>query len=314
MPTGTASILDGSHIASQIMHEVAEKVRRLALAGRQPGLAVILSGADPASQIYVRSKLKACDELGIRSEKFTPPPDATTEYLLQLVHTLNARDDVDAILVQLPLPSHVDFKRVLAAVAPEKDVDGFNPVNIGNLMTQRPGLAPCTPAGIIELLRRNEIQIAGRHAVVVGRSDIVGRPMAVLLLNHHATVTITHSRTRDLPQITRQADILVVAIGRAAAITETFVKPGATVIDVGINRITDRRQFEELFAGDAAREKRFREKGSVVAGDVHPRVADVAGAITPVPGGVGLLTVAMLMANTVAAAQMRLDAATLGRT
>jgi len=307
MPIGTASILDGSRIASQIMQEVAEKVRRLALAGHRPGLAVILSGADPASQVYVRSKLKACDELGIHSEKFTPPEEATTEELLQLVETLNVRDDIDAILVQLPLPVHVDAKKVLLAVAPEKDVDGFHPVNIGNLVTQRPGLAPCTPAGIIELLRRNQIEIAGQHAVVVGRSDIVGRPMAILLLNHHATVTVCHSQTRDLAAITRLADILVVAIGRPAAITQDFVKRGATVIDVGINRITDRNLFEEIFAGDAAREKTFREKGSVLVGDVHPRAAEIAGAITPVPGGVGLLTVAMLMANTVAATEMRLE-------
>jgi methylenetetrahydrofolate dehydrogenase (NADP+)/methenyltetrahydrofolate cyclohydrolase len=307
MPTGTASILDGSRIASQIMQEVAEKVRHLTLAGHQPGLAVIVSGADPASQVYVRSKLKACDELGIKSEKIAPADSASTEDLLELVESLNQRDDVDAILVQLPLPAHVDAKKLLLAVAPEKDVDCFHPVNIGNLITQRPGLAPCTPAGIIELLRRRNIEISGQHAVVVGRSDIVGRPMAILLLNHHATVTICHSRTRDLAMVTRLGDILVVAMGRAAAITKEFVKPGATVIDVGINRITDSRHFNELFAGDAAREKTFREKGSVLVGDVHPRVADVAGAITPVPGGVGLLTVAMLMANTVAAAQMRLE-------
>jgi methylenetetrahydrofolate dehydrogenase (NADP+) / methenyltetrahydrofolate cyclohydrolase len=306
MPIGTASILDGSRIASQIMQEVAEKVRRLALSGHRPGLAVILFGADPASQVYIRSELKACDELGIYSEKFIPPDEATTEDLLQLVQTLNLRDDIDAILVQLPLPTHVDTKKVLLAVAPEKDIDGFHPMNIGNLVTQRPGLAPCTPSGIIELLRRNHIEIAGQHAVVVGRSDIVGRPMAILLLNHHATVTVCHSQTRDLAAITRLADILVVAIGRPAAITQDFVKRGATVIDIGINRITDRKRFEEIFAGNAAREKTFRERGSVLVGDVHPSVAGVAGAITPVPGGVGLLTVAMLMANTVAAAEMRL--------
>lgn len=311
MPIGTASILEGSRIASQIMQEVAEKVRRLCLAGHRPGLAVILSGADPASQVYVRSKLKACDELGIHSEKFTPPDSASTEDLLQLVQSLNLRNDMDAILVQLPLPAHVDAKRVLLAVDPSKDVDGFHPVNIGNLVTQRPGLAPCTPAGIIELLRRNDIQIAGQHAVVVGRSDIVGRPMALLLLNHHATVTVCHSQTRDLASITRLGDILVVAMGRPAAITEDFVKRGATVIDVGINRIADRKQFDQIFSGDAAREKTFLDKGSVLVGDVHPRVADVAGAITPVPGGVGLLTVAMLMANTVAAAEMRLETSRL---
>jgi len=313
MPIGTASILDGSRVASQIMQEVAERVRRLAQAGHRPGLAVILSGAVPASQVYVRSRLKACDELGIHSEKFTPAAEAGTDDLVQIVKTLNLRDDIDAILVHLPLPLHVDPKKVLLAIAPEKDVDGFHPVNIGNLVTQRPALAPCTPAGIIELLRRNQIEIAGQHAVVVGRSDIVGRPMGILLLNHHATVTMCHSKTRDLAAFTRQADILVVAIGRPAAITESFVKSGATVIDVGINRITERKQFDQIFSGDAAREKTFREKGSVLVGDVHPRVSDVAGAITPVPGGVGLLTVAMLMANTVSAAEMRL-ASRSGRT
>jgi len=305
MPTGTASILDGSRIASQIMHEVAEKVRHLSLAGHRPGLAVILSGADPASQVYVRSKLKACDELCIYSENVTPPANATTEDLLQLVESLNQLDDIDAILVQLPLPAHVDTKKVLLAVDPGKDVDGFHPFNIGSLVTHRPALAPCTPAGIIELLRRNNIAIEGQHAVVVGRSDIVGRPMAILLLNHDATVTVCHSRTRNLAAVTRLDDILVVAIGRPASITQEFVKPGATVIDVGINRISDREKFQELFAGDVAREKTFREKGSVLVGDVHPRVAEVAGAITPVPGGVGLLTVAMLMANTARAAEMR---------
>ena len=306
MPIGTASILDGSRIASEIMLEIAENVRRLVVAGHRPGLAVILSGADPASEVYVRGKLKACDELGIHSEKFTPPMESSTDDLVQLVETLNLRDDIDAILIQLPLPVHVDAKKVLLAVAPEKDVDGFHPMNIGKLVTQRPGLAPCTPAGIIELLQRNKIEIAGRHAVVVGRSDIVGRPMAILLLNHHATVTICHSQTRDLAAITRLADILVGAIGRPAAITEDFVKRGATVIDVGINRISDRKQFDEIFSGDVAREKRFREKGSVLVGDVHPRAADIAGAISPVPGGVGLLTVAMLMSNTVMAAEMRM--------
>jgi methylenetetrahydrofolate dehydrogenase (NADP+) / methenyltetrahydrofolate cyclohydrolase len=313
MPIGTASILDGSRVASQIMQEVAERVRRLAQAGHRPGLAVILSGADPASQVYVRSRLKACDELGIHSEKFTPLPKAGTDDLVEIIETLNLRDDIDAILLPVPLPQHVDAKKVLLAIAPEKDVDGFHPANMGNLVTQRPGLVPCTPAGIIELLRRNQIEIAGQHAVVVGRSDIVGRPMAILLLNHHATVTICHSKTRDLPSFTRQADILVVAIGRPAAITEDFVKSGATVIDVGMNRVTERQLFDQIFSGDAAREKTFREKGSVLVGDVHPRVSDVAGAITPVPGGVGLLTVSMLMANTVSAAEMRL-ASRSGRT
>ena len=222
-----------------------------------------------------------------------------------MVERLNQRDDIDGILVQLPLPPQVDSQQVLLAVDPEKDVDGFHPVNVGKLATQRPTLAPCTPAGVMEILLRNHIAIAGRHAVVVGRSQVVGRPMALLLLNHDATVTICHSKTIGLAEITRQADILIVAVGCAGLVTENWVKPGATVIDVGINRVTDRTKFEDLFAGDAAREKTFAEKGSVVAGDVHPRVAEVAGALTPVPGGVGPLTIAMLMENTVKACRMR---------
>jgi len=284
---------------------VAEQVRDLAAAGRRPGLAVILAGEDHASEIYVRSKIKACQEVGIHSEKITTPASLTTQELLAMVERLNQRDDIDGILVQLPLPPQVDSQQVLLAVDPEKDVDGFHPVNVGKLATQRPTLAPCTPAGVMEILLRNHIAIAGRHAVVVGRSQVVGRPMALLLLNHDATVTICHSKTIGLAEITRQADILIVAVGCAGLVTENWVKPGATVIDVGINRVTDRTKFEDLFAGDAAREKTFAEKGSVVAGDVHPRVAEVAGALTPVPGGVGPLTIAMLMENTVKACRMR---------
>jgi methylenetetrahydrofolate dehydrogenase (NADP+)/methenyltetrahydrofolate cyclohydrolase len=203
------------------------------------------------------------------------------------------------------LPSQVDSKKVLLAVSPEKDVDGFHPVNVGNLSTQRPGLVPCTPAGVIEILRRSNIAIEGRNAVVIGRSDIVGKPVAMLLLNNNATVTVCHSKTRKIADVARQADILVAAIGKAGFVTEEFVKPGAAVIDVGINKITDRREFEKFFAGDAAREKSFAEKGSTLVGDVDPHVAAVAGAITPVPGGVGPLTIAMLMANTVKACEMR---------
>jgi methylenetetrahydrofolate dehydrogenase (NADP+)/methenyltetrahydrofolate cyclohydrolase len=300
-----ASILDGNKIAAQIRSEVAEQVRALAAAGHRPGLAVVLAGEDHASEIYVRSKIKACQEVGIHSEKITAPASVTTQELLVEIDRLNQRDDIDGILVQLPLPTQVDSQQVLLAVDPEKDVDGFHPVNVGKLATQRPTLAPCTPAGVMQILLRNHTAIAGRHAVVVGRSQVVGRPMALLLLNHDATVTICHSKTVGLPEITREADILIVAVGRAGLVTESWVKPGATVIDVGINRVIDRTKFEELFAGDAAREKAFAEKGSVVAGDVHPRVAEVAGAITPVPGGVGPLTIAMLMDNTVRACRMR---------
>jgi methylenetetrahydrofolate dehydrogenase (NADP+) / methenyltetrahydrofolate cyclohydrolase len=303
--TTTATILDGNKIAAQIRSEVAEEAKKLSAAGVRPGLAVIRAGNNAASEIYVRNKVKACEQLGIHSEKLTPPDSVTTDELLGMVGELNRRDDIDGILVQLPLPQQVDSKRVLMAVAPEKDVDGFHPVNVGYLSTQRPGLVPCTPAGVIEILKRGQIPIEGRNAVVIGRSDIVGKPVAMLLLNSNATVTVCHSKTRDLPGMARQGDILVAAIGRAGFVTKDFVKPGAAVIDVGINKITDRREFDKFFAGDAAREKAFAEKGSTLVGDVDPRVAEVAGAITPVPGGVGPLTIAMLMANTVKACTLR---------
>ena len=300
-----ATILDGNKIAAQIKAEVAEQAQALTNAGRRPGLAVILAGHNPASEIYVRNKVKTCRELGMLSENLTPPDYVTTAELLETIHTLNNRDEIDGILVQLPLPSQVDSKKVLLAVSPEKDVDGFHPINVGNLSTQRQGLVPCTPAGVIEILRRSNIPIESRNAVVIGRSDIVGKPVAMLLLNNNATVTVCHSKTKNIAQIARQADILVAAIGKAGFVTEEFVKPGAAVIDVGINKITERSEFEKFFAGDAAREKSFSEKGSTLVGDVDPHVAAVAGAITPVPGGVGPLTIAMLMANTVKACQMR---------
>jgi methylenetetrahydrofolate dehydrogenase (NADP+) / methenyltetrahydrofolate cyclohydrolase len=303
--TTTATVLDGNKIAAQIRNEVAEEAKKFSAAGVRPGLAVILAGNNAASEIYVRNKVKACEQLGIGSEKLTPPDSVTTDELLGMVGELNRRDDIDGILVQLPLPQQVDSKKVLMAVAPEKDVDGFHPVNVGYLSTQRPGLVPCTPAGVIEILKRSQIPIEGRNAVVIGRSDIVGKPVAMLLLNSNATVTVCHSKTRDLPGMARQGDILVAAIGRAGFVTKDFVKPGAAVIDVGINKITDRREFDKFFAGDAAREKAFAEKGSTLVGDVDPRVAEVAGAITPVPGGVGPLTIAMLMANTVKACTLR---------
>lgn len=308
-----ATILDGNKIASEIRAEVAAEVKNMTAAGMRPGLAVVLVGHNPASEVYVRGKVKACDEVGIYSEKHTPAERASTDELLELVADLNRRDEIDGILVQLPLPKQVDAKNILMAVNPRKDVDGFHPMNVGFLSTQRPGLVPCTPAGIMEILKRSRIPIAGQEAVVVGRSDIVGKPTAMLLINANATVTICHSKTLDLPGVCRRADILVAAIGRAGMITREFVKPGATVIDVGMNTVTTRSEFDRLFAGNAKREETFRARGSVLAGDVHPEVAEVAGAITPVPGGVGPLTIAMLMANTVRAAKMRRGVPELSR-
>ena len=300
-----AIILDGNKIASEIRAEVASEVKSMAEAGMRPGLAVVLVGHNPASEIYVRGKVKSCEEIGIYSEKLAPPDSISTQDLLRLVQQLNKRDEIDGILVQLPLPSQVDSKKILMAVDPAKDVDGFHPVNVGFLSTQRPGLVPCTPAGILEILKRSNIPVAGQEAVVVGRSDIVGKPVAMLLINGNATVTVCHSKTRDLPGVCRRADILVAAIGRAGMITRDFVKPGATVIDVGMNKVTERAEFDRLFAGNAKREESFRAKGSTLVGDVHPEVLEIAGAITPVPGGVGPLTIAMLMSNTVKAARMR---------
>jgi methylenetetrahydrofolate dehydrogenase (NADP+)/methenyltetrahydrofolate cyclohydrolase len=298
-------VLDGAAIAATIKQEVAEEVKLLAAKGIRPGLAAVLVGHDPASEIYVRNKVQTCAELGLFSELITPPETVTTEDMLDLVTSLNDRDDIDGILIQLPLPKQVDAKALLDAVSPNKDVDGFHPVNAGRLLAGRPALAPCTPAGIIEILHRSGIPIAGQHAVVVGRSDTVGKPAALLLLHQNATVTICHSRTRDLAAITRQADILVAAIGRPGFITAEMVKPGATVIDVGINRITTRDEFDRFFAGNAKREAAFAKRGSTIVGDVDPKAFELAGAYTPVPGGVGLLTIAMLMANTVRAAKMR---------
>jgi len=298
-------ILDGAKIANDIRSEVAAEVKAMAAAGSRPGLAVVLVGHVPASEIYVRGKVKASAEVGLYSEQHTPPESVTTDELLALVADLNRRDEIDGILVQLPLPAHVDAKKVLMAVDPAKDVDGFHPVNVGLLSTQRPGLVPCTPAGVMEILRRSNILVSGQEAVVVGRSDIVGKPAAMLLINANATVTVCHSKTRDLPAACRRADILVAAIGRAGMITHDFVKPGATVIDIGMNRVTDPAEFQRLFAGNAKREEMFRSKGSTLVGDVHPGVAEVAGALTPVPGGVGPLTIAMLMSNTLKAAKMR---------
>lgn len=297
--------LDGAAIAAEIKQDVAREVQALAGDGVRPGLAAVLVGHVPASEIYVRSKVRTCEELGLASFLLTPPDTVTTEEMLALVAELNGRDDVDGILLQLPLPPQVDAKRLLEAVAPEKDVDGFHPVNVGRLQTGQPALAPCTPAGLIEILKRSNIPIAGQHAVVIGRSDIVGKPAAILLLAQNATVTICHSKTRDLPAVCREADILVAAIGRPGYVTPEMVKPGATVLDVGINRLTTMEDFDRFFHGDTRREEMFRLKGSTLVGDVHPAAYAVAGAYTPVPGGVGPLTIAMLMANTVRAAKLR---------
>jgi methylenetetrahydrofolate dehydrogenase (NADP+)/methenyltetrahydrofolate cyclohydrolase len=298
-------ILDGAAIAAAIKLEVAEEVRALAAQGIRPGLAAVLVGNVAASEIYVRSKVQTCADLGLYSNLITPPETVTTKEMLELVDKLNHRDDIDGILIQLPLPKQVDAKALLDAIDPAKDVDGFHPMNAGRLQAGRPALAPCTPAGVIEVLRRSGIAMSGQHAVIVGRSDIVGKPAAMLLLHQNATVTICHSKTRDLGGMTRQADILVAAIGRPGFITPEMVKPGATIIDVGINRLTTREEFDRYFKGDARREATFAKRGSTIVGDVHPKAFEVAGAYTPVPGGVGPLTIAMLMANTVRAAKMR---------
>jgi methylenetetrahydrofolate dehydrogenase (NADP+)/methenyltetrahydrofolate cyclohydrolase len=278
--------------------------RLVAHAGRPPGLAVVLAGNNPASHVYVRSKTKTAGDLGIYSETITPNASISTEELLQLIHVLNGRQEIDAILVQLPLPSQIDENAVLLAVAPEKDVDGFHPYNLGLLATGRPGPRPCTPAGVIQLLKRYALPMAGRNAVVVGRSTIVGKPMALLLLAENATVTVCHSKTRDLAGVCRQADILVAAIGRAAMITEAYIKPGAVVIDVGMNQVTDASEAGRIFS--AARMANFAKRGSLLVGDVHPGDMErLASAYTPVPGGVGPLTIAMLMQNTIEAAERR---------
>src|SRR5271170_7643732 len=301
----SARILDGTKIANEIKAEVAVDVAALAAQGIRPGLAAVLVGNVPASQIYVRSKVKTCAELGLFSELITPPETVTTEEMLALVASLNAREDIDGILIQLPLPPQVHAKTLLEAVAPDKDVDGFHPVNVGRLQSGQPALSPCTPAGIMEILRRSQLPVAGKNAVIIGRSDIVGKPAAMMLLNASATVTVCHSKTADLPKFTRAADILVAAIGRPGFVTAEMVKPGATLIDVGINRIADPAEVEEFFPNDSERAATFAKRGSVVVGDIHPAAFASAGAYTPVPGGVGALTIAMLMQNTVTAAKLR---------
>jgi methylenetetrahydrofolate dehydrogenase (NADP+)/methenyltetrahydrofolate cyclohydrolase len=299
-----AQVLDGAPVRDAIYNECRPRIAALR---RPPGLAVVLVGHNPASEIYVRKKVQASQELGIYSETLTPPDSISTKDLLAVVGELNQRPEIDGILVQMPLPPQVDSKRILLAVSPDKDVDGFHPCNVGNLVTGRSGPKSCTPAGIIRLLHHYRIPIAGRHAVVVGRSDIVGKPMAMLLLHENATVTICHSKTQDLAGICRQGDILVAALGRPAALTADFIKPGATVIDVGTNRIVDRSEAARIFRNSKEKLDAFDRRGSLLVGDVNPLdVAEVASAYTPVPGGVGLLTVAMLMMNTVDSAERRL--------
>ncbi len=298
-------ILDGNRIRDQIKAECRPRVEQvIARAGRPPGLAVVLVGNNPASEVYVRSKTKTAAELGMRGETLTPPASISTEELLEIVECLNARPEIDGILVQLPLPPQIDSQRILLAIAPEKDVDGFHPYNVGLLAIGREGPRPCTPAGVIQLLKRYDLPIAGKNAVVVGRSDIVGKPMALLLLQENATVTICHSKTRDLPGVCRAADILVAAIGRPAMVTADFIKPGAVVIDVGINKIEKRADAERIFEPERLAD--FDRRGSLLVGDVRPGdMARLASAYTPVPGGVGPLTIAMLMRNTIESAERR---------
>jgi methylenetetrahydrofolate dehydrogenase (NADP+)/methenyltetrahydrofolate cyclohydrolase len=301
----TARILDGAKIRDHIFAELKDEVRLLTSAGVRPGLAAVLVGDNPASQLYVKSKIAACEQIGLASALLTPPATVNTLDLLAVVEDLNRDNDVDGILVQLPLPPQVDTKRILEAVDPYKDVDGFHPVNLGRLVSGRPGLVACTPAGCMEILRRNDIPIEGANAVVLGRSDIVGKPMALLLMHANATVTICHSKTRDLPEVVRRADIIVAAMGKAGFVEAGWIKPGATVIDVGTNRVTDPKEAERLFRNFPERLEKFRAKGNALVGDVHPDAIDIAGALTPVPGGVGPMTITMLMSNTIKAARLR---------
>ncbi|HEY6547158.1 MAG TPA: bifunctional 5,10-methylenetetrahydrofolate dehydrogenase/5,10-methenyltetrahydrofolate cyclohydrolase [Vicinamibacteria bacterium] len=298
----SATILDGVRVAADIMAEVRGEVAKLQGRGVRPGLGVLLVGDDPASALYVRSKTRSCDELGLLHETRRLPASAGTGEVVAVVEEWNRRADIHGILVQLPLPPQVDTTLVLDRVDPGKDVDGFHPENVGRLVQRRPRFVPCTPAGILELLLRSGCELAGRRAVVVGRSDIVGKPMALLLLHADATVTVGHSRTRDLKSVTREADLLVAAIGRPGFVTREHVKPGAVVVDVGMNRIVDPVEARELL--EPSRLAGFESRGSALVGDVHfPQVREVASAITPVPGGVGPLTIALLMRNTVQAAE-----------
>ncbi len=299
-------LIDGKRIAQAIKQEVATEVSELTSRGIQPGLAAVLVGNNPASRVYVRNKTRSCRKLGIHSEQVNLPGEISTPELLTEIGRLNRSDHIDGILVQLPLPAQIDAGHILNAVHPAKDVDGFHPLNVGKLCAGNPTFIPCTPAGILEILLREEIALAGRNAVVIGRSNIVGKPLALLLLQQHCTVTICHSRTRNLARVSSRADILVAAVGRPGLVTSDFIKEGSTVIDVGMNRAETKEQVIHLFGKDAQRLETFRRKGSCLVGDVHPLQAQgVAGAITPVPGGVGPLTIARLMKNTLLACRWR---------
>lgn len=300
-----AQTLDGLKIRDELFAELKTEIAALASSGIRPGLAAVLVGENPASQIYVRSKIAACEQLGMASWLHTPPASVSTDELLRLVDSLNADNNVDGILVQLPLPKQVDSKRILEAVSPAKDVDGFHPVNLGKLVMNVPGLVACTPAGCMEILRRYRIPLEGRHAVVLGRSDIVGKPMALLLLHANATVTICHSKTNNLPDVVRSAEIVVAAMGKAAYVQSEWIRPDAAVIDVGTNKVTDPAEAERLLANFPQRLEKFRAKGHVLIGDVHPDAVNTAAWLSPVPGGVGPMTIAMLMSNTVKAARLR---------
>jgi methylenetetrahydrofolate dehydrogenase (NADP+)/methenyltetrahydrofolate cyclohydrolase len=301
----SAQILDGLKIRDEIFGELKSEIAKLSGRGIRPGLAAVLVGENPASQIYVKSKIAACEELRMASWLHTPPANVSTGYMLQLMKDLNEDDNVDGILVQLPLPTQIDSKRVLEAVDPAKDVDGFHPVNLGKLLSNRPGLVACTPAGCMEMLKRYKIPIEGANAVVLGRSDIVGKPMALLLMHANATVTICHSKTREIAGIVGRADIVVAAMGKAGYVHPDWIKPGAAVIDVGTNKVTEAGEAERLLKNFPERLEKFRAKGNVLIGDVHPDALFTAGALSPVPGGVGPMTITMLMSNTVKAARLR---------
>jgi methylenetetrahydrofolate dehydrogenase (NADP+)/methenyltetrahydrofolate cyclohydrolase len=303
-----ARILDGTALAREIRNELTPRALRFAeRAGRRAGLAIVLIGDKPDSQLYVNNKLKSAADEGITAVLSHLPASASVDEILSLIRTLNEDPTVDGILVQAPLPDRLGpeaMQKVFDAIDPSKDVDGVTPLNVGRLVQNRADLVACTPAGVIEVLTRNGIEIAGRHAVVIGRSDIVGKPLSLLLLHRHATVTICHSRTADLTGIVGRADIIVAALGRPAFVRRAFVTPGATIIDVGINLVTDAALAHSIFPEGHPRRALFDRKGSVLVGDVHPEVFDIAGAMTPVPGGVGPLTIAMLMANTIKAAEL----------
>ena len=304
----TAEVLDGKAVASQIRADLEDRIAAVtARLGRPPGLTIVLVGDDPASEVYVRNKLKTAEESGMSVSLIRLGSDTPLAEVLATVESLNGNPAVDGILVQSPLPGSLGSEaeqRVFDTIDPGKDVDGFNPISAGFLAQNRPGFVPCTPAGVIEMLDRCGIETEGKRAVVIGRSEIVGKPMALLLLRRNATVTICHSRTRDLPAVCREAEILVAAIGRPGFVTPDYVRPGAVVIDVGINRVTNADQARSLLANFPKRLAAFDKNGSILVGDVHPDVVTVAGRLTPVPGGVGPLTIAMLMANTVLAAEL----------